>query len=327
MKSNLIPNSQSQAERIIKSGIGIVLLIIPIDYAMNLMQSDLVQEIVLYWTKPLMIIGAGLIVYGGIIYIRLSNRPVQYRPLSAPVTGAELNVSDLENSALRRVTESRLMVGFSLLLTGGILVAILVAVRESAVPGSTPWVAGIAALLLSIGGYAVGTYFSRTKKRANPVDSLASFAKHNGFRLDLKQSAQSIILNHLKETNYLNQLVSKRNIRTFFSIEGLLSQQKFLLASFESSRFDLGIVSCYISRPLQTATFDNLKNTILQATPNATDVIYSNIGVTVIFRDGLAIDRAAMCHYFTIINYIASLNTIYDISALHHSPRFISPSE
>ncbi len=307
MKLHLIPQSPHQAERIIVSGVGAVLLMAAIDQAQRSSRSDFASELVSFVVFVLIFIGFGLIVYGGIMRIRLSHRPTQYDPLPVAPLPESIIFSDLADSTPQKVTESRLMIGTSLLFTGGILAVIMVISWRGAISSIIPWVIGLTALLCGTGVYAVSTYFSRRRKYIGTDVGLTLFAKRNGFQAAFATSAQDAVINHLKEANYAITVARRRRPQVFFSVQGLLSGRKFLLATFMDNGY-VGIVSCSISRPLQTFEFENMKSTILEATPSAMDVISSNKMVTVLFPDGLACDQVSMRHNITLIEYIASVS-------------------
>ena len=289
------------------SGIGAVLLMAAIDQAQRSSRSDFASELVSFVVFVLIFIGFGLIVYGGIMRIRLSHRPTQYDPLPVAPLPESIIFSDLADSTPQKVTESRLMIGTSLLFTGGILAVIIVISWRGAISSIIPWVIGLTALLCGIGGYAVSTYFSRRRKYIGTDVGLTLFAKRNGFQAAFTTSAQDAVIDHLKEANYAIRLARRRRPQVFFSVQGLLSGRKFLLATFMDNGY-VGIVSCSISRPLQTFEFENVKSTILEATPSAMDVISSNKMVTVLFPDGLACDQVSMRHNVALIEYIASVS-------------------
>lgn len=106
-------------------GVGAVLLMAAIDQAQRSSQSDFASELVSFVVFLLIFIGFGLIVYGGVMRIRLSNRPTQYDPLPVAPLPESIIFSDLADSTPQKVTESRLMIGTSLLFTGGILAVII----------------------------------------------------------------------------------------------------------------------------------------------------------------------------------------------------------
>lgn len=290
------------------SGVGAVLLMAAIDQAQRSSRSDFASELVSFVVFVLIFIGFGLIVYGGVMRIRLSHRPTQYDPLPvAPPPEKSIIFSDLADSTPQKVTESRLMIGMSLLFAGGILAVIMVISWRGAISSIIPWVIGLTALLCGTGVYAVSTYFSRRRKYIGTDVGLTLFAKRNGFQAAFATSAQDAVINHLKEANYAITVARRRRPQVFFSVQGLLSGRKFLLATFMDNGY-VGIVSCSISRPLQTFEFENMKSTILEATPSAMDVISSNKMVTVLFPDGLACDQVSMRHNITLIEYIASVS-------------------
>lgn len=112
-------------------------------------------------------------------------------------------------------------------------------------------------------------------------------------------------MHHLKEIQY-RTVIPYRRPQVSFCVQGVLYGRTVMMMSFMNHRF-VGIISCSVSRPLQSLEFDTIRAEILQATPDAVDVTYSNHVIAVIFPDGLALDQVSMKHYAVMVSYIANV--------------------
>jgi len=305
MNFTMRPKSLRQADKIIWLGVGLVLVLVCMDKAQ---QSEFGQylEILGPISSGVAFLSLVLIVYGAVMRIRLSKQPTAYGPIIPTETAAELDVSNLASGVPDTVTDTRLAVGMGFLCTGSVTAITLIAIGWRDTVDQPGFAATLIVLLCGIGIYAITTYFLR--RRTDRVDTktmLTRFAQRNGFQVAFDTAARDTVVQHLKEIQY-RTVIPYRRPRVSFCVQGVLHGRTVMMMSFMDRRF-VGIISCSVSRPLQSLEFDTIRAEILQATPDAVDVTYSNHVIAVIFPDGLALDQVSMKHYAVMVSYIANV--------------------
>lgn len=286
-------------------GLGGILGAAAINYASGSTSADIVTNIL---TGSLLLVGCASLLYGSVMYVIVSRKPVARELLAADDTG--LDFTTLVRTVRHRVTETRFVFGLSFFLMALFAASLPGIVGDRAVPGVMVWVIGAAVLFGIVGLYLMATYFMWKSPEQRVGDAFQSFAQRNGFSRNA-DTVRTELAESLQGTSHQRGGLIKLGpgVKVHDSISGDYRGYRFVIAA-ATAYYPVGLVVYALPTAMPVATYEALRGTLLASAQDLVDVIADDHRIVVVFEHGIAPDQDSMRFYFTVMDRILAAQAL-----------------
>ena len=301
----LSPKTTDAALRYMQIGFGVIVVTAYVDYSIASGTNSLIWKLL---APIILLVSVVLILYGSAMYVRISRKPISYNALPTDHL-SEINFSSLEPATVKRVTDTRFMIGLGLLLISGLVAWIIIFNNDEPLPAENiPIAIGAGVLALSVSAYMLITYFLFNKRSKDFSEILKEFAQINGFK-NTGRALQSELLSLQKYTPYYRHFKLVKMFTVFNSIQGVYRDTPFSMAACAAYDY-CGLIVLEFDSPLYQINLIQLQARLQEINPLITRLEIERNKIVIVLDRGLAVDQVSMRHYFNILDVMIDARSI-----------------